>query len=168
MMAGNNGKAGGDVGNAAVQSQHWRRLVSPLVSFLTDVRNKSEWIQLAGHMGTFIALGCDVGVLITLYTLFLGSFLPGKGGVICKKVGDLEKQAYEELMRDTEPLRDYVPLYFKEVTVNGEWYLELEDLLANFTNPNIMDIKMGVRTFLETEVTKKTLRKVSHCMNTLL
>lgn len=33
-------------------------------------------------------------------------------------------------------------------------YLELEDLLANFNNPSIMDIKMGVRTYLEEELIK--------------
>lgn len=134
--AGKDGKRGCTI----VPETHWRRrLISPLVGFLTDVKNKAEWIQLAGHVG---------------------SFLPGRGGVICKKVGDREKQCYERLMDDDEPLRDFVPLYFKEVELmEGEFYLELEDLLANFVNPNVMDVKMGVRTFLETEVTKKALRK---------
>jgi len=134
-VVGKDGKRGCTI----VPETHWRRrLISPLVGFLTDVKNKAEWIQLAGHVG---------------------SFLPGRGGVICKKVGDREKQCYERLMDEQEPLRDFVPLYFKEVELlEGEWYLELEDLLANFANPNVMDVKMGVRTFLETEVTKKTLR----------
>lgn len=134
-VIGKDGKRGCKI----VPETHWRRrLISPLVGFLTDVKNKAEWIQLAGHVG---------------------SFLPGRGGVICKKVGDREKQCYERLMDEQEPLRDFVPLYFKEVELmQGEWYLELEDLLANFANPNVMDVKMGVRTFLETEVTKTTLR----------
>lgn len=33
-------------------------------------------------------------------------------------------------------------------------YIELEDLLAKFSNPSIMDIKMGVRTYLEEEIIK--------------
>lgn len=63
----------------------WRRLlVSPLVGFLTDVKNKTEWIQLSGHVN---------------------SFLPGSGGTICKKVGEMERAAYEELMNETEPMK---------------------------------------------------------------
>lgn len=33
-------------------------------------------------------------------------------------------------------------------------YLELEDLLATFVNPSVMDIKMGIRTYLEEELVK--------------
>lgn len=37
-------------------------------------------------------------------------------------------------------------------------YLELQNLLHGFHNPAVMDIKMGRRTFLESEVTNDTLR----------
>jgi len=116
----------------------WRRmLVSPLLGFLTDIRN-GEWVQLAGHMD---------------------SFLPGRAGTICKKSCDMEKEAYEGLCVVAEPLREFTPLYFSEVEmVEGEHYLELQDLLAEFKNPCVMDVKMGVRTFLESEVAKKTTR----------
>lgn len=127
-------------GHAAQESAeclNYKRLVSPLVGFLTDVRNKAKWVQLAGHKD---------------------SFLPGRGGIVCKKSGGHEKLAYEKLMGE-KSLRRFIPLFYKEVEMmDGERYLELEDLLAHFTNPNIMDIKMGVRTFLEGEVTKKKLR----------
>ncbi|RWS22643.1 hypothetical protein B4U80_00304 [Leptotrombidium deliense] len=33
-------------------------------------------------------------------------------------------------------------------------FLQLEDLLATFQSPNVMDIKMGVRTYLEEELAK--------------
>jgi len=116
----------------------WRRmLVSPLLGFLTDIRN-GEWVQLAGHVG---------------------NFLPGRAGTICKKSCDMEKEAYEGLWAPSELLREFTPLYFSEVEmVEGEHYLELQDLLAEFKNPCVMDVKMGVRTFLESEVAKKTTR----------
>lgn len=34
----------------------------------------------------------------------------------------------------------------------------MEDLLHGFTDPNVMDIKMGTRTFLESEVTNTAAR----------
>lgn len=42
--------------------------------------------------------------------------------------------------------------------MNGDTYLELQNLLHGFDNPAVMDIKMGRRTFLESEVTNETLR----------
>lgn len=118
----------------------WRQmLVSPLVGFLTDIRNHTEWVQLSGHKG---------------------GFLPGRGGTICKKLCDGEKLVYEGLMEEGEPLKEFVPLYFREIEVaKGEKYIELQDLLSQFSNPSVMDCKMGTRTFLESEVSKKSKRK---------
>lgn len=42
--------------------------------------------------------------------------------------------------------------------MNDESYIELEDLLHGFKDPNVMDIKMGRRTFSESEVSTKMLR----------
>ena len=71
---------------------------------------------------------------------------------------ELEQAALEALMED-DYLKPMVPLYFKDFTASeGERYLEMQDLLANFENPSVMDIKMGSRTFLESEVAKKSLR----------
>lgn len=101
----------------------WRRLlVSPLVSFLTAGRKSEEWIQLSGHKG---------------------DFLPGTAGTILKKASVAEKQAYELLMEEAEPMRQFVPLFYKEVDINGEPFIEMEDLLGHFENPCCMDIKVS-------------------------
>eukprot|EP00730_Choanoeca_flexa_P015627 TRINITY_DN7218_c0_g1_i3.p1 TRINITY_DN7218_c0_g1~~TRINITY_DN7218_c0_g1_i3.p1 ORF type:complete len:417 (+),score=88.78 TRINITY_DN7218_c0_g1_i3:218-1468(+) len=119
----------------------WRTLLqSPLGSFLSGVQAQYPFIQLAGHKGNFIS---------------------GQGGIIYKKSSTLEKAAYEALMKDN--LKDMVPLYFKTVSLEDESdgmveFLELQDLLGGFTNPSVMDVKMGLRTFLESEVTKTKRR----------
>eukprot|EP00054_Salpingoeca_dolichothecata_P011304 m.62791 g.62791 ORF g.62791 m.62791 type:complete len:395 (+) comp19401_c0_seq2:130-1314(+) len=120
-------------------SKYWRRtLTSPLGTFLTGVRNKYAWVQLAGHKGNFV---------------------PGQAGTLCKRGSDLERAALEALMHDV--LKPFVPLFYKEVEIPEEkaFYLEMEDLLHGFGDASVMDIKMGVRTFLETEVKKKQPRK---------
>eukprot|EP00042_Codosiga_hollandica_P023453 m.92950 g.92950 ORF g.92950 m.92950 type:complete len:388 (-) comp51188_c0_seq4:62-1225(-) len=111
-------------------------LVSPLGSLLTgETARVSTWIQLAGHKGDFVT---------------------GHPGTICKKSSDMEKTAFEALMNDI--LKSFVPFYFREMTAESVSYLELQDLLVYFDNPCIMDVKMGIRTFLESEVGKNTRR----------
>jgi 1D-myo-inositol-triphosphate 3-kinase len=48
-------------------------------------------------------------------------------------------------------------------------YLQLQDLLGDFTSPCVMDCKIGVRTYLEEELAKAKekpkLRKVSTAVN---
>eukprot|EP00049_Salpingoeca_infusionum_P023043 m.10079 g.10079 ORF g.10079 m.10079 type:complete len:378 (-) comp5525_c0_seq1:322-1455(-) len=119
----------------------WRtQLPSPLGYFLTGgVSNNLAFIQLSGHKGDFVA---------------------GQG-VIYKRANSNERQAFEALMGD--PLRAAVPLYFKPVKLwddNDELqeFLELQDLCSSFSEPCLMDVKMGVRTFQEQEVSKTKLR----------
>lgn len=51
-----------------------------------------------------------------------------------------------------------IPKYLGIYEENNESYIELEDLLKGFKDPNVIDIKMGRRTFLESEVSKTILR----------
>ncbi|TMS12399.1 Inositol-trisphosphate 3-kinase B [Larimichthys crocea] len=103
---------------------HW----SP---FVMSFKKKYPWIQLAGHAGSFKA---------------------GANGRILKKHCDCEQRCLSLLMRDV--LRPYVPGYHGDVEKDGQKYNQMEDLLAEFDYPCVMDCKMGVRTYLEEELTK--------------
>lgn len=97
----------------------------------------SNWVQLSGHEG---------------------SFAPAGPGTIWKKCARdrVEIVAYEKLMTDV--LSPMVPRFYKDVEYNGEYFIEMQDLLHNFKNPAVMDIKMGTRTFLESEVQNSKAR----------
>ena len=75
-------------------------------------------------------------------------------GTVLKKYNPSEVVCYELLMRD--PLRSVVPRYYGVTSVEEDQYTEMQCCLHTFTAPNICDVKMGVRTFLEgeTSVTK--------------
>ncbi|ESN93855.1 hypothetical protein HELRODRAFT_88114, partial [Helobdella robusta] len=96
------------------------------------------WIQLGGHTGQFHVFFCC--------------------GTIMKLCDDksLELNSYRKIQSD--PMCNICPKFFHHVERNGQTYIELEDLLQYFTDPNVMDIKMGTRTFLESEVTNDTCR----------
>ncbi|KAK3082774.1 hypothetical protein FSP39_005074 [Pinctada imbricata] len=113
-------------------------LAAPASDALVKNR-KNDWIQLAGHPG---------------------SFAPAGPNTIWKRritKDNTETMAYESLMEDEA--HDIVPMFFREVEYNSEYFIEIEDLLQHFVNPNIMDIKIGKRTFLESEVKNPLLRK---------
>ncbi|XP_072218264.1 uncharacterized protein itpkb isoform X2 [Leuresthes tenuis] len=103
---------------------HW----SP---FVMSFKKKYPWIQLAGHAGSFKA---------------------GANGRILKKHCECEQRCLSLLMRDV--LRPYVPGYHGDVEKDGQKYNQMEDLLAEFDFPCVMDCKMGIRTYLEEELTK--------------
>ncbi|XP_066533492.1 inositol-trisphosphate 3-kinase B [Hoplias malabaricus] len=103
---------------------HW----SP---FVMSFKKKYPWIQLAGHAGSFKA---------------------GANGRILKKHCECEQRCLDWLMKDV--LRPYVPAYHGDVEKDGEKYNQMDDLLAEFDLPCVMDCKMGVRTYLEEELTK--------------
>lgn len=44
-----------------------------------------------------------------------------------------------------DPLRSCVPIFHGVVERDSESYIQLDDLLANFEAPCVMDCKMGIR-----------------------
>lgn len=114
-------------------------LTVPASDVLLKSRN-NQWFQLSGHPDSLAPAG--------------------PGTVWKKRAGgpdDTERCVYEQLSADPH-VRDIIPKYFREVDYQGEKFIELQDLLHGFQDPYVMDIKMGTRTFLESEVKKSTAR----------
>ncbi|XP_032363844.1 inositol-trisphosphate 3-kinase Cb [Etheostoma spectabile] len=103
---------------------HW----SP---FVVSFKKRYPWVQLAGHAGNFQA---------------------GEYGRLLKRYCECEQQCLQKLMKDT--LRPYVPGYHGVVRRDEQDYNLMDDLLADFDSPSIMDCKMGSRTYLEEELIK--------------
>ncbi|KAM4604578.1 inositol-trisphosphate 3-kinase C-like isoform 1-T1 [Discoglossus pictus] len=115
------------------ENKSWKKLKTMVhwSPFVVSFKKQYPWIQLAGHAGNFKA---------------------GEYGKILKKFCECEQQCLEWLNRDC--LRQFVPEYYGVLEKDGEVYNQMEDLLAAFDSPSIMDCKMGVRTYLEEELTK--------------
>lgn len=95
------------------------------------------WVQLSGHEDSFA--------------------LAGPGTIWKKRTSDsTEVRVYEKLMN--EPIAEMIPKFYRDVQYKGDNFIELEDLLYHYKNASIMDIKMGSRTFLESEVSNNTAR----------
>ncbi|XP_006215151.2 inositol-trisphosphate 3-kinase C [Vicugna pacos] len=111
----------------------WKKLKTVLKysPFVVSFRKHYPWVQLSGHSGNFQA---------------------GEDGWILKRFCQCEQRSLEQLMRD--PLRPFVPAYYGMVQRDGQAFNQMEDLLADFENPSIMDCKMGSRTYLEEELVK--------------
>ncbi|KAK7153149.1 hypothetical protein R3I93_011145 [Phoxinus phoxinus] len=126
----------GDSVDSGEQSNAWWKLKTivhcPLVA---TQRRRLSWVQLAGHKGSFKA---------------------GDEGSILKKFSENEKLCFERLREDT--LHSFVPSYYGMVERDGELFLKMKDLLANFDLPNVMDCKMGVRTYLEEELVRARVK----------
>lgn len=103
---------------------HW----SP---FVVSFKKRYPWVQLAGHAGNFQA---------------------GDYGRLLKRYCECEQQCLQKLKEDV--LQPYVPGYYGVVKKDEQDYNVMDDLLADFESPSIMDCKMGSRTYLEEELTK--------------
>ncbi|XP_038597010.1 inositol-trisphosphate 3-kinase A [Tachyglossus aculeatus] len=99
---------------------------------ISPFKKRQPWVQLAGHTGSFKASGTS--------------------GLILKRCSEPERDCLARLMEDA--LRGCVPAFHGVVEHEGETYLELQDLLAGFDAPCVLDCKMGVRTYLEEELSK--------------
>ncbi|GAB5583331.1 inositol hexakisphosphate kinase 2 isoform X1 [Prionailurus iriomotensis] len=114
-------------------SKSWRKIKNMVhwSPFVMSFKKKYPWIQLAGHAGSFKAAA---------------------NGRILKKHCESEQRCLDRLMADV--LKPFVPAYHGDVVRDGERYNQMDDLLAAFDSPCVMDCKMGVRTYLEEELTK--------------
>ncbi|MEE6473705.1 hypothetical protein FKM82_010144, partial [Ascaphus truei] len=114
-------------------SKAWRKIKHMVhwSPFVMSFKKKYPWIQLAGHAGSFKAAA---------------------NGKILKKHCECEQRCLSLLMDDL--LKPYVPAYHGDVVKDGERYNQMDDLLSEFDSPCVMDCKMGVRTYLEEELTK--------------
>ncbi|XP_054436727.1 inositol-trisphosphate 3-kinase C isoform X2 [Pteronotus mesoamericanus] len=116
-----------------VENKPWKKLKTVLKysPFMVSFRKHYPWVQLSGHAGNFQA---------------------GEDGRILKRFCQCEQRSLEQLMND--PLRPFVPTYYGIVQKDGQAFNQMEDLLADFEGPSIMDCKMGSRTYLEEELVK--------------
>ncbi|XP_044779851.1 inositol-trisphosphate 3-kinase homolog [Drosophila simulans] len=91
------------------------------------------WMQLSGHPE---------------------SIVPTSTGIVRKRISGLEDSevhAYRLICKEPQTAQ-IVPAYFGIQEMQSQHFIELQDLLAGFRDPCVMDIKMGSRTFLESEV----------------
>ncbi|XP_059522463.1 inositol-trisphosphate 3-kinase C isoform X1 [Myotis daubentonii] len=114
-------------------NKSWKKLKTVLKysPFMVYFRKHYPWVQLSGHAGNFQA---------------------GEDGRILKRFCQCEQRSLEQLMND--PLRPFVPTYYGVVQRDDQAFNQMEDLLADFEGPSIMDCKMGSRTYLEEELVK--------------
>ncbi|KAH0554221.1 hypothetical protein KQX54_008608 [Cotesia glomerata] len=150
-----------DTNHILPKSSGWRKLrniVQWTPFFQTYKKHRYPWIQLGGHQGNFRAGPTP--------------------GTILKKLCPQEEACFRLLMNDV--LRPYVPEFKGVLDVREEEghqneesdvksvddssccksssivtsYLQLQDLLGDFEQPCVMDCKVGVRTYLESELAK--------------
>nr|XP_056707858.1 inositol-trisphosphate 3-kinase A [Euleptes europaea] len=119
-------------GEETHQKKAWQTLKT-IVSLpvISPFKRRYSWVQLAGHTASFKA---------------------ADGGTILKLYSENEEKCFELLMKDR--LYSCVPVFHGVVERDGESYIQLDDLLAKFEGPCVMDCKMGIRTYLEEELTK--------------
>ncbi|XP_053694083.1 inositol-trisphosphate 3-kinase A isoform X1 [Sabethes cyaneus] len=100
----------------------------------------SGWLQLSGHPKSIASMA---------------------NGIVRKRVSgadDAEVLAYRYLSADSYGAK-VAPKFLGVRHLQGEHFIELQDLLHGFQDPNVMDIKMGFRTFSENEVSNTKLRE---------
>ncbi|KAI7804609.1 inositol-trisphosphate 3-kinase A [Triplophysa rosa] len=112
-----------------LNNTRWKLKTIVHCHLLASNPKRLSWVQLAGHEGSFKA---------------------ADEGSILKKFSENEKLCFEWLKDDA--LNSFVPSYYGVVERDGELFLKMKDLLAGLESPNVMDCKMGMRTYLEEEL----------------
>ncbi|KAI0988279.1 hypothetical protein GJ496_003318 [Pomphorhynchus laevis] len=114
-------------------SAQWGTFLNVFADVLRFKKNKSkEWFQLGGHKGTFRE-----------------GF---RNSSLLKAFDENEMLQYDSMQSDI--ISNLIPKYYGKVIDDQDdrEFIELEDLLATFKDPSVMDVKMGVRTYLEREL----------------
>lgn len=96
-----------------------------------------RWFQLTGHPD---------------------AFAPAGPGTVWKECSGGDERAVYEALAAEPALRGVTPAFLRSVDYSGHSFIELQDLLHGFRSPAIMDIKLGTRTFLESEVQNTAAR----------
>ncbi|KAK0085458.1 hypothetical protein PV325_005186 [Microctonus aethiopoides] len=145
------------------KSSGWRKLrniVQWTPFFQTYKKQRYPWIQLGGHQGNFRA-GPTPGTILKklcpqeeacfrlLMHDVLRPYVPEFKGVLEIRVPEQERNNQESETGDKCVIADDTN---KNTIV--ESYLQLQDLLGDFDSPCVMDCKVGVRTYLESELAK--------------
>lgn len=97
----------------------------------TDVRVhfiQMTFIQVGGEEGAFSSVGEDR---------------------LKKRVTEREKKFYESLLDKNAVLKDYVPHFYGVESHGDEHYVIMENLLADYAKPCVLDIKMGTTSVPE-------------------
>jgi 1D-myo-inositol-triphosphate 3-kinase len=85
-----------------------------------------------------------------------GNFQRLSETIIVKEGSEAEARAHESILRSD--LAPFIPQCFHTIKSEKHTMLYIEDLTMRYSRPCVMDIKMGVRTFLESELTKSKPR----------
>jgi 1D-myo-inositol-triphosphate 3-kinase len=109
------------------------RLTSKKMTKQFLLNNRRSFLQLAGHKECF-----KLGI---------------RPDTILKKSTDNEEECLMMIQQDPD-LAKFAPKIYGTVELNGQTFLEMQDLSAGFNNPSVMDVKMGYRTYCEDELYK--------------
>ncbi|XP_066595893.1 uncharacterized protein [Prorops nasuta] len=152
-----------------VKTSGWRKLrniVHWTPFFQTYKKQRYPWVQLAGHQGNFRA-GPTPGTILKklcpqeeacfklLMEDVLRPYVPEYKGVL--DVRETEENTSQDIdtkinSKENAEGSDNATENPKKSVVST--YLQLQDLLGDFEQPCVMDCKVGVRTYLESELAK--------------
>lgn len=87
--------------------------------------------------------------------------IEGSAARLLKPFDEAEFRAYSSLAGDykEDTIHAYLPSFHGVCQFGGSEFLSIGNLLEGFTNPKVMDVKIGTRTFLEAEAQNTKLRQ---------